>query len=119
MTLPEFLDRLHRADLAPLRTDLLQRLVLVAEGRAKWYASGNAGGPNVRTGTYRRSITGRVVDSLHGVLGSNVRYAAFLERKDPAHGGRPNLAPAIADAKAQLPALWSQVANRWIRGLVG
>lgn len=71
---------------------------LIFEKRAKWYASGNAGGPKVQTGNLRASIF--VTELPNGVIvGPHVEYAPYLEYGTNRRGLRPFMRPAFEDEK--------------------
>jgi hypothetical protein len=119
MTLDAFLDNLHKAKFAPVAHDLLTRTMRYATERGQWYASGNSGGPNVRTGTLRTSIRGVVTSDLRADLRATVPYAGFVERGTRKMRARPYLSPAIADTQAAMPRLWPPVAKKWKATLIG
>lgn len=92
------LDQMLRS--SPVAADLARRAIRV-ESQAKVYATGVDGGPNVRTGRLRGSITWRLGEDSEGVyadVGTAVHYGFWLEVKDPAKGGRPFLRPALKAA---------------------
>lgn len=81
--------------------DLIARAVAV-EHQAKTYATGVGGGPNVRTGLLRGSITWRLgVDNAgpYADIGSAVAYAPFVELGTIYMSPRPFLRPALAAAR--------------------
>jgi phage gpG-like protein len=86
----------------PVAADLLRRAIRV-EAAAKNFATGNGGGPKVRTGRLRSSIShviGKDAAGLYADVGSNVEYAGFVElgtRRMPAY---PYLRPALPAAIA-------------------
>lgn len=85
---------------SPVAADLARRAIRV-ESQAKVNATGQNGGPNVITGRLRGSITWRIGTDSEGVyadVGTAVTYGFWLEIKDPAHGGRPFLKPALSAA---------------------
>lgn len=66
----------------PVVRDLIKRALRV-EAAAKGFATGQGGGPHVRTGRLRSSITYRVgVDGLSPYvdIGSSLNYAPYVER---------------------------------------
>lgn len=110
------LNLLLRSPAGPVGLDLLRRSVQVeaaAKERASnpphgaWrgtdYPTAPGEGPGVRTGRLRASIThsiGADERGLYAKVGSNVRYAVYLElgtRYNPA--GYPFLKPALAAAR--------------------
>jgi phage gpG-like protein len=65
----------------PIQRDLVRRAIRV-EAAAKEYATGRGGGPKVRTGRLRSSITWKIgIDPISPYVdvGSNVLYAPFVE----------------------------------------
>lgn len=78
---------------------MLARNAIKVESRAKVYATGYGGGPRVRTGRLRGSISSEIRregGELVAYVGSNVEYAIFQEkgtRYMPAH---PFLQPALS-----------------------
>ena len=95
----EIQDRLHKTikKLPEDATVGCLRAGMVFESRAKWYASGNAGGPNVDTGFLRNSIT--TTEEPDGAsVAPHADYAAFVEfgvglKPNP----RPFMRPAYED----------------------
>lgn len=82
----------------PVARDIARRCVQV-ETRAKVYASGHGGGPRVRTGRLRGSITSEIRSEgggLVGYVGSNVEYASFVELGTSRMRARPYLRPALS-----------------------
>jgi phage gpG-like protein len=77
----------------------LSRRALNVESRAKLYASGLGGGPQVDTGRLRSSITHELVTRSDGTLvariGTNVEYAAFVEQGTDRSKPYPYLVPAL------------------------
>lgn len=126
MTLDEFLDNLHRADLAEVREALLTRSLKYAVERAQWYQLGNAGGPQKRTGTLHDSNTGVLTSTSQGALRNTARsergypYAVALE-KGAGHMKRPypSLAPAMEDTYNYMPRLWPPIARKFLNTLRG
>ena len=119
MTLDDFLDNLHKAEFAPVAQDLLTRTMRYAADRGRWYASGNAGGPNVRTGNLRASIRGVVTNTLRADLRATVTYAGFVEYGTRRMRARPYLTPALVDTLAYMPRLWPPVARKWKQTIIG
>jgi HK97 gp10 family phage protein len=81
--------------------DILGRCIRV-ESRAKWYATGNAGGPRVRTGRLRSSISHQLTmedGEVTGYVGTNVEYAPFVELGTRRMRARPFLRPALEAAR--------------------
>lgn len=81
--------------------DLLRRGLLV-EASAKNYATGNDGGPNVRSGRLRSSIStalGSDEKSVFVDVGSNVEYAPYVELGTRYMHARPYLRPALQAAR--------------------
>jgi HK97 gp10 family phage protein len=81
--------------------DLLRRGLLV-EASAKNYATGYGGGPNVRTGRLRSSIStslGSDEEGLYCDVGSNVEYAGYVELGTRYMRARPFLRPALEAAR--------------------
>lgn len=86
---------------------MLARVGVFGESRAKYYASGNEGGPNVDTGRFRSSLTWRLGEDGEGPyveIGSNVEYAAFLELGTSRMAARPSIIPAAREAAAHIGA---------------
>ena len=80
----------------------LARRAIRVESQAKVYATGVDGGPNVRTGRLRGSITWRIgsdAESLFADVGSNVEYAVYVEMGTSRMAARPFLRPALAAAR--------------------
>lgn len=100
------LHELLQGSKGPIARDLAARAIKV-ESAAKRYASGQGGGPNVRTGRLRGSITWVLEQDGQGPyadIGSNVAYAPFVELGHTNRGGghtaaRPYLVPALEAAK--------------------
>lgn len=85
---------------SPVALDLSVRAIRV-ESQAKVYATGIDGGPNVRTGRLRGSITWRLnedAESVYVDVGSAVEYAVYLEKGTSRMAARPFLTPALAAA---------------------
>lgn len=83
-----------------IAADLLRRAIRV-ESAAKNYATGNAGGPHVRSGRLRSSIShrlGKDAEGLYADIGSNVEYAGFVELGTRRSRPYPYLRPALAAA---------------------
>lgn len=86
----------------PVAHDLLRRGLLV-QAAAKNFATGHGGGPNVRTGRLRSSISTVLgVDELglYCDIGSNVEYAGYVELGTRYMHARPFLRPALEAARA-------------------
>lgn len=80
--------------------DLLRRGLRV-EASAKNFATGVGGGPHVRTGRLRSSISTALGSDAAGVyvdVGSNVEYAGFVELGTRRMTARPFLRPALPAA---------------------
>lgn len=78
----------------PIMTNLVKRALRV-EAAAKGFASGRGGGPQVRTGRLRGSITWRPgVDAVSPYvdIGTNVFYAPFVEE---GHKNTPHVYPIM------------------------
>jgi phage gpG-like protein len=83
----------------PVAADLVRRAIRV-EALAKQYASGYGGGPNVRTGRLRASITWRLAsDGSYVDVGSAVAYAPMVELGTSRQSARPYLRPALSAAR--------------------
>jgi HK97 gp10 family phage protein len=81
---------------------MLARRAIRVESSAKQYATGVGGGPNVRTGRLRASITWRVGEdnrSVYADVGSNVEYAVYVEMGTGRMAARPFLRPALSAAR--------------------
>jgi phage gpG-like protein len=77
--------------------DLARRGVRI-EASAKSYATGNGGGPHVRTGRLRSSISwalGWDALSIFVDVGTNVEYAAYVELGTSRAKPYPYLRPAL------------------------
>lgn len=73
----------------------MQKIVAVVEADAKRRAP-------VRTGNLRRSITGRTLSPLRGVVGSNVHYARFVHDGTSRMRARPFITDAIAGQRLRI-----------------
>ena len=92
--------------------DKVQKIMYRIEREMKWFASGNAGGPNVDKGHFRRSITTEVEVNgtlIEGRAGSNLNeppYPMFLElgtrKMRPYPWARPALYGVIGYIKNKL-----------------
>lgn len=94
--LTEFLTGLH----GPVALDLSRRAIRV-ESAAKNFATGYGGGPHVRTGRLRSSISwvlGHDAEGLFADVGSNVEYAGFVELGTRKMRPYPYLRPALPAA---------------------
>lgn len=80
---------------------LMQKIVLGAEAESKRQASS---GPDkaVRTGTWRRSITGRVLTAQKGVVGSNLSYGPFVHEGTKHMRARPAIYDGIQAARPKI-----------------
>lgn len=77
----------------------LERAAIRVESRAKIYATGYGGGPRVRTGRLRGSITHVVVTEggeLQAWVGTNVEYGLYLELGTSRMRPYPFLRPALS-----------------------
>lgn len=86
---------------------MLARVGVKFESRAKFYASGNSGGPNVDTGRFRSSLSYRLGEDAEGAYvecGSDVEYASFLELGTVNMAARPSIVPAAREAAQTLGA---------------
>lgn len=80
----------------------LTRRALRVESQAKINATGNNGGPHVRTGRLRSSITHRLIVDSQGVaaeVGTNVFYGRYLELGTDRMHPYPFLVPALQAAR--------------------
>jgi HK97 gp10 family phage protein len=68
----------------------------VFERRAKWYATGNAGGPQVDTGFLRSSITTEEIPN-GAIVGPHTDYAADVEFGTEKSAPYPYMRPAFED----------------------
>lgn len=94
------LERLLEGPNGPVAADLLRRAIRV-EAAAKNFATGNGGGPHVRTGRLRSSISyalGHDAQGLYADIGSNVEYAGFVELGTRRSRPYPYLRPALPAA---------------------
>jgi HK97 gp10 family phage protein len=94
------LTELLNSQQGPVARDLLRRGLRV-EAAAKNFATGVGGGPNVRSGRLRASISTRLGSDAQGVycdVGSNVEYAGFVELGTRYMRARPYLRPALPAA---------------------
>lgn len=76
----------------------LARRGLRVEAAAKGYATGQGGGPHVRTGRLRSSISwalGEDTLSIYVDIGTNVEYAAYVELGTSRAKPYPYLRPAL------------------------
>lgn len=75
---------------------VMQRIVLIALGHSQRRTP-------VKTGTLRRSETTRVeAGGMRGVLGTNVKYAAFVHDGTKYQAARPFFEQGIADSRAEI-----------------
>lgn len=94
------IEHLLRGVDGPVAGDLLRRAIRV-EAAAKNFATGNNGGPRVRTGRLRASIShaiGKDEQGLYADVGSNVEYAGFVELGTRRNRPYPYLRPALPAA---------------------
>lgn len=85
----------------PVQQNLVKRALRV-ERSAKQYATGTGGGPNVRTGRLRASITwrlGKDGESPYVDVGTAVHYAPYVELGTSRMDARPFLRPALEAAR--------------------
>jgi Bacteriophage HK97-gp10, putative tail-component len=95
------LNKLLNSPLGEVARDLGRRGARV-ETAAKQYASGQGGGPQVRTGRLRSSINWFLGVDGRGVyaqVGSAVPYAPFVEEGTSRSRAYPYLRPALAFAQ--------------------
>jgi HK97 gp10 family phage protein len=71
----------------------------VFERRAKWYASGNAGGPQRQTGDLNNSIQSRVTAADEAQVAPSVYYAAYVEYGTSRSRPHPYMRPAYESGK--------------------
>lgn len=84
----------------PVARDMLRRGLRV-EASAKNFATGIGGGPHVRTGRLRSSIStaiGEDSESVYADVGTNVEYAGFVELGTRRAKAYPYLRPALIAA---------------------
>ncbi len=77
--------------------DLTRRAIRV-EAAAKNFATGVGGGPHVRSGRLRSSITHELGEDAQGIyadVGSNVEYAGWVELGTRRNKAYPYLRPAL------------------------
>lgn len=100
------LEQLLNGTDGPVAGDLLRRAIRV-EAAAKNFATGIGGGPHVRTGRLRSSIShviGKDAQGVYADIGSNVEYAGWVELGHRTASGRgrvrpyPYLRPALLAA---------------------
>jgi phage gpG-like protein len=94
------LDRFLSGEHGPVALDLSRRAIRV-ESAAKNFATGYGGGPHVRTGRLRSSISyviGKDAQGLYADIGSNVEYAGFVELGTVRMRPYPYLRPALPAA---------------------
>lgn len=94
------LEQLLNSTSGPAAGDLLRRAIRV-EAAAKNFATGIGGGPHVRTGRLRSSIShviGKDQAGLYADIGSNVEYAAWVELGTRRARPYPYLRPALPAA---------------------
>lgn len=91
------IERLLRSPSGGVARDLLRRGLLV-QASAKNFATGHGGGPHVRTGRLRSSISTTIGSdsiSVYSDVGSNVEYAGYVELGTRYMRARPYLRPAL------------------------
>lgn len=91
------IERLFRSPQGEVARDMLRRGLLV-QAAAKNFATGYGGGPRVRTGRLRSSISttiGADEISVFADVGSNVEYAGYVELGTRYMHARPYLRPAL------------------------
>ena len=89
---------LLRGHHGPIARDLARRAIRI-EAAAKNFATGRDGGPHVRTGRLRSSITWALGDDFLGLyadIGTNVEYAGYVELGTSRARPYPYLRPALA-----------------------
>ena len=97
---PHGIEHLLRDRNGPVGKDLARRAINV-ESQAKLNASGRPG-PNVITGRLRSSITWQLIETPDGLvarIGTNVEYAAFVEKGTDRSAAYPYLKPALQAAR--------------------
>lgn len=96
MNLDTFIARFRKAaqEIAAPQS-VMQKIVAVVETDAKRRSP-------VRTGTLRRSIRGRTLSPLRGVVGSNVHYARFVHDGTRHMRARPFITDAIAGQRLRI-----------------
>jgi phage gpG-like protein len=95
------LERFLTGSSGPVAADLGRRAIRV-EAAAKNFATGYGGGPHVRTGRLRSSISwvlGKDAEGLFADVGSNVEYAGFVELGTRKMRPYPYLRPALPAAQ--------------------
>lgn len=91
------IEKLLKSQDGSVAKDLLRRGLLV-QAAAKNFATGYGGGPHVRSGRLRSSISTTLGKDFLGVycdIGSNVEYAGFVELGTRYMRARPYLRPAL------------------------
>lgn len=94
------LERLLTGLDGPVAGDLLRRAIRV-EAAAKNFATGVGGGPHVRTGRLRSSIShviGKDAEGLYADIGTNVEYGGWVELGTRRSRPYPYLRPALPAA---------------------
>lgn len=89
--------RLTRSPHGGVARDLARRAIRI-EAAAKSFATGNGGGPHVRTGRLRSSISWALGEDAVGLfadVGTNVEYAAYVELGTSRMPAYPYLRPAL------------------------
>ena len=90
-------ERMLRSPQGDVARDLLRRGLLV-QAAAKNFATGYGGGPKVRTGRLRSSISTTLGEDSLGAyadVGTNVSYGGFVELGTRYMRARPYLRPAL------------------------
>ena len=90
-------ERFTRGKTGPIGRDLARRGILI-EAAAKNFASGNNGGPRVRTNRLRSSISwalGEDEISMFVDVGTNVEYGGYVELGTRRAKAYPYLRPAL------------------------
>ena len=93
----------------------------VFERRAKWYASGNGGGPHRRSGDLNNSIQSRVTAADEAQVAPAVFYAAFVEYGTSRAPAYPYMRPAYESGKDEAAKVLGQklAACLSARGITG
>lgn len=105
LTPDELAARLKAHPFAATREPLMQKIVLLVQGKAQERTP-------VRTGTLRRSETSRVdAGGLSGAVGTNIIYAPFVHRRVPFF----NL--AVDDSRAAAQKLLADAGDEYWKGI--
>lgn len=86
-----------------LKRDLMTRVVFTVESEVKKVTP-------VRTGTLRRSVTGEVMSVDRGRVGTNVIYAAVVNRRNP------YMTKGLANAEPTIDSLLSAFGVEFLGG---